>query len=71
MIESRDGMLAPSRFSGRGSPHAQQVPERRDVRAIVCRQFDEIDVSRRRLNRLAIVPQGDAERQPDLLHGKI
>ena len=44
MIESRDGTLALIPFSERGSAYEQQVPERRDMRAFVCRQFKKQDV---------------------------
>ena len=44
VIESRDGTLSLIPFSERGSAHDQQVPERRDVRAFVCRQFKKQDV---------------------------
>jgi hypothetical protein len=44
VIESRDGTLSLIPFSERGAPHDQQVPERRDVRAFVCRQFKKQDV---------------------------
>ena len=43
-IESRDGTLSLIPFSERGSAYEQQVPERRDVRAFVCRQFKKQDV---------------------------
>ncbi|MDF1621810.1 major capsid protein, partial [Pseudothioclava nitratireducens] len=39
MIESRDGTLSLIPFSERGSAYEQQIPERRDMRAFVCRQF--------------------------------
>ena len=44
MIESRDGTLSLIPFSERGSAYEQQVPERRDMRAFVCRQFKKQDV---------------------------
>jgi hypothetical protein len=44
VIESRDGTLSLIPFSERGAPHDSQVPERRDVRAFVCRQFKKQDV---------------------------
>ena len=44
VIESRDGTLSLIPFSERGSAYDQQVPERRDVRAFVCRQFKKQDV---------------------------
>jgi hypothetical protein len=44
MIESRDGTLSLIPFSERGSAFEQQVPERRDMRAFVCRQFKKQDV---------------------------
>ena len=44
VIESRDGTLSLIPFSERGSAYEQQVPERRDVRAFVCRQFKKQDV---------------------------
>jgi hypothetical protein len=44
VIESRDGTLSLIPFSERGSAHDSQVPERRDVRAFVCRQFKKQDV---------------------------
>jgi hypothetical protein len=44
VIESRDGTLSLIPFSERGSAHEQQVPERRNVRAFVCRQFKKQDV---------------------------
>ena len=44
VIESRDGTLSLIPFSERGSASDQQVPERRDVRAFVCRQFKKQDV---------------------------
>ena len=44
VIESRDGTLSLIPFSERGSAHDQQVPERREVRAFVCRQFKKQDV---------------------------
>ena len=44
VIESRDGTLSLIPFSERGSAFDQQVPERRDVRAFVCRQFKKQDV---------------------------
>jgi hypothetical protein len=43
VIESRDGTLSLIPFSERGSAYEQQVPERRDVRAFVCRQFKKQD----------------------------
>ena len=44
VVESRDGTLSLIPFSERGSAYEQQVPERRDVRAFVCRQFKKQDV---------------------------
>ena len=44
VIESRDGTLSLIPFSERGSAYEQQVPERRDMRAFVCRQFKKQDV---------------------------
>ena len=44
VIESRDGTLSLIPFSERGSAYDQQVAERRDVRAFVCRQFKKQDV---------------------------
>ena len=44
VIESRDGTLSLIPFSERGSAYDQQIPERRDVRAFVCRQFKKQDV---------------------------
>ena len=44
VIESRDGTLSLIPFSERGSAYEQQIPERRDVRAFVCRQFKKQDV---------------------------
>ena len=44
MIESRDGTLQLIPFSERGSAYDQQVPERRNMRAFVCRQFKKQDV---------------------------
>jgi len=44
VIESRDGTLSLIPFSERGSAAEQQVPERRDMRAFVCRQFKKQDV---------------------------
>ncbi|NOX72868.1 MAG: major capsid protein, partial [Alphaproteobacteria bacterium] len=44
VIESRDGTLSLIPFSERGSAYDQQVPEHRDVRAFVCRQFKKQDV---------------------------
>jgi hypothetical protein len=44
MIESRNGTLSLIPFSERGSAYEQQVPERRDMRAFVCRQFKKQDV---------------------------
>ncbi len=44
VIESRDGTLSLIPFSERGSAYDQQTPERRDVRAFVCRQFKKQDV---------------------------
>jgi len=44
VIESRDGTLSLIPFSERGSAYDQQVPEDRDVRAFVCRQFKKQDV---------------------------
>jgi len=44
MIESRDGTLSLIPFSERGSAYENQIPERRDMRAFVCRQFKKQDV---------------------------
>jgi hypothetical protein len=44
VIESRDGTLSLIPFSERGSAYELQVPERRDMRAFVCRQFKKQDV---------------------------
>jgi len=44
VIESREGTLSLIPFSERGSAYEQQIPERRDVRAFVCRQFKKQDV---------------------------
>ena len=44
MIESRDGTLSLIPFSERGSAYEQQVPERREMRAFICRQFKKQDV---------------------------
>jgi hypothetical protein len=44
VIESRDGTLSLIPFSERGSAYEQQVPERREMRAFVCRQFKKQDV---------------------------
>ena len=44
VVESRDGTLSLIPFSERGSAYEQQIPERRDVRAFVCRQFKKQDV---------------------------
>ncbi len=44
MIESRDGTLSLIPFSERGSAYEQQVPDRREMRAFVCRQFKKQDV---------------------------
>lgn len=44
MIESRDGTLSLIPFSERGSAYEQQIPERREIRAFVCRQFKKQDV---------------------------
>jgi len=44
MIESRDGTLALIPFSERGSAYESQIPERREMRAFVCRQFKKQDV---------------------------
>ena len=44
MIESRDGTLSLIPFSERGSAYEQQIPERREMRAFVCRQFKKQDV---------------------------
>ena len=44
VIESRDGTLSLIPFSERGSAYDSQVPERRNVRAFVCRQFKKQDV---------------------------
>ena len=44
MIESRDGTLSLIRFSERGSAYESQIPERREMRAFVCRQFKKQDV---------------------------
>ena len=41
---ARDGTLSLIPFSERGSAYEQQIPERRDVRAFVCRQFKKQDV---------------------------
>ena len=44
VIESRDGTLSLIPFSERGGPYDAQVPERRQVRAFVCRQFKKHDM---------------------------
>jgi hypothetical protein len=44
VIESSDGTLSLIPFSERGSAYEQQVLERRDMRAFVCRQFKKQDV---------------------------
>ena len=44
MIESRDGTLSLIPFSERGSAFESQIPERREMRAFVCRQFKKQDV---------------------------
>jgi len=44
MIESRDGTLQLIPFSERGSAFESQIPERRDMRAFVVRQFKKQDV---------------------------
>ena len=44
VIESRDGTLSLIPFSERGSAFDSPVPERRDVRAFLCRQFKKQDV---------------------------
>jgi hypothetical protein len=44
MIESRDGTLSLIPFSERGSAYESQIPERREMRAFVCRQFKKQDV---------------------------
>jgi hypothetical protein len=44
MIESRDGTLSLIPFSERGSAYENQIPERREMRAFVCRQFKKQDV---------------------------
>jgi len=44
VIESREGTLSLIPFSERGSAYEQQIPERREVRAFVCRQFKKQDV---------------------------
>ncbi|MBM3612207.1 MAG: major capsid protein, partial [Alphaproteobacteria bacterium] len=44
IIESRDGTLALIPFSERGAGYDTQSPERRQVRAFVCRQFKKQDV---------------------------
>ncbi|MBB1498106.1 major capsid protein [Paracoccus sp. MC1862] len=44
VIESRDGTLSLIPFSERGSAYEQQMPERREMRAFVCRQFKKQDV---------------------------
>lgn len=44
VIESRDGTLSLIPFSERGSAYEQQVPDRREMRAFVCRQFKKQDV---------------------------
>ena len=44
MIESRDGTLQLIPFSERGSAYEQQIPERREMRAFVVRQFKKQDV---------------------------
>jgi hypothetical protein len=44
IIESRDGTLALIPFSERGAGYDNQSPERRQVRAFVCRQFKKQDV---------------------------
>ncbi|MCC5968772.1 MAG: major capsid protein [Pararhodobacter sp.] len=44
MIESRDGTLQLIPFSERGSAYESQIPERRDMRAFVVRQFKKQDV---------------------------
>ncbi len=44
VIESRDGTLSLIPFSERGSAYESQVPDRREMRAFVCRQFKKQDV---------------------------
>ena len=44
VIESRDGTLQLIPFSERGSAYESQVPERREMRAFVVRQFKKQDV---------------------------
>ncbi len=44
VIESRDGTLSLIPFSERGSAYEQQAPDRREMRAFVCRQFKKQDV---------------------------
>jgi Phage major capsid protein E len=44
VIESRDGTPSLIPVSERGSAHDSQVPERRNVRAFVCRQLKKQDV---------------------------
>ena len=44
VIESRDGTLSLIPFSERGSAYEQQIPERREMRAFICRQFKKQDV---------------------------
>jgi hypothetical protein len=44
VIESRDGTLSLIPFSERGSAYESQIPERREMRAFVCRQFKKQDV---------------------------
>jgi hypothetical protein len=44
VIESRDGTLSLIPFCERGSAYDAQVPERRQVRAFVCRQFKKHDM---------------------------
>ncbi|WP_040610867.1 major capsid protein, partial [Oceaniovalibus guishaninsula] len=44
VIESRDGTLSLIPFSERGSAYEQQIPDRREMRAFVCRQFKKQDV---------------------------
>ena len=44
VIESRDGTLSLIPFSERGSAYEQQILDRREMRAFVCRQFKKQDV---------------------------
>lgn len=44
VIESRNGTLSLIPFSERGGGYDQQLPEKREVRAFVCRQFKKQDV---------------------------